>query len=43
VASLRPTVERDLQLRHVPFDRRQLEELCRSMAPLVFEGDNRTW
>jgi hypothetical protein len=31
-------VERDLQLCHVPFDRRQLEEFCRSMAPPRLRG-----
>jgi hypothetical protein len=36
-------VEADLQLRHVPFDRRQLEEFCRSMAPLAFAEDNWAW
>ena len=33
-------VERDLRLRHVAFDRRQLEVFCATMAPLAFEGDN---
>jgi hypothetical protein len=37
------SVEADLRLRHIPFDRRQLEEFCRSMAPLADEGDNWTW
>ena len=36
-------VEADLRLRHVPFDRRQLEEFCRSLAPLAFEGDSWAW
>jgi hypothetical protein len=36
-------VEADLRLRHVGFDRRQLEEFCRSMYPLAFEGDDWAW
>jgi hypothetical protein len=36
-------VEADLRLPHVLFDRWQLEEFCRSMAPLAFEDDNWAW
>src|SRR5262245_38557959 len=36
-------VETDLRLRHVPFDLPAVEEFCRSMAPLAFEGENDAW
>jgi hypothetical protein len=29
--------------RHAPFDRRQLEEFCASMAPLAFADDSWAW
>jgi hypothetical protein len=36
-------VERDLRPCQVPFDRRQLEEFCRSTAPLAFDDDSWAW
>jgi hypothetical protein len=38
-----PAVEADLQLRHVPFDRRARREYLEAMAPLLTEDDSPAW